>query len=298
MDRESEDPGMDLAAREHFDSLHPPLRLSRRGFVQTSLSVGFAASVMPVCAQTVITTDTHGLTAGEVKIPVKDGEIPAYRAMPAGKTGLATVLIVHELWGVHEYIKDVCRRMAKLGYLAVAPELFVRQGDPSKPADTATLVKEIVSKVGDPQVMADLDATAAWAKTNGGGGKLGIAGFCWGGRIVWMYAAHNPNLAAGVSWYGFPARAMVAGDKSPLEIAGQIKTPILALYGAADAGIPVEVAEKMRDALKAGGNTRSETVIYPDMPHAFHADYRPNYRKAAAEDSWKRMSEWFARYLS
>lgn len=295
---ESDDNVNALALREHFDSLNPPLALTRRGFVKTSLGAGFAASVLPVCAQTVITTDTQGLTAGEVKIPVKDGEMVAYRAMPAGKSGLATVLVIHELWGVHEYIRDVCRRIAKLGYLAIAPELFARQGDPSKPADTATLMKEIVSKVGDVQVMADLDATTAWATKNGGGGKLGIVGFCWGGRVVWMYAAHNPNIAAGVSFYGFPARAMVAGDKSPLEIATQIKAPVLALYGATDAGIPVEVAEKMRDALKAGGNAQSVTVIYPDTPHAFHADYRPGYRKAAADDSWARLTAWFKQYLS
>ncbi|MGH6623503.1 MAG: dienelactone hydrolase family protein [Burkholderiaceae bacterium] len=298
MNIESKDTATHLALREHFDSLHPPLRLSRRAFVQTSLSTGFAVSVMPVCAQTVITTDTQGLTAGEVKIPVKDGEIPAYRAMPAGKTGLPVVLVVQEVYGVHEHIRDIARRLAKRGYLAVAPELYARQGDPSKVPDSASLMKDIVSKVSDVQVMGDLDATAAWAAKNGGGGKLGITGFCWGGRIVWMYAAHNPSVAAGVAWYGSVARAYVPGDKTALDVVAQIKAPVLGLYGGADGGIPNDTVEKMGAALKAAGNTRSEIIIYPDTPHAFHADYRPSYRKAAAEDGWKRLTEWFAKYLS
>jgi carboxymethylenebutenolidase len=198
---------------------------------------------------------------------------------------------------VHEHIKDVTRRLAKLGYLAVAPELYARQGDPSKVTEVAALIKDIVAKVPDAQVMADLDATAAWAAKNGGGGKLGITGFCWGGRIVWMYAAHNPKVAAGVAWYGPVARAYYPGDKTALEVAGQIKAPILGLYGAADGGIPNDTVEKMREALKAAGNTASEILLYPDTPHAFHADYRPSYRKEQAEDGWKRLSSWFHRYL-
>jgi carboxymethylenebutenolidase len=285
-------------AEEELNSLSPPLRLDRRGFVKTSLGAGFAAAVLPVSAQTMIKTDTQGLTAGEVKIPTADGAMPAYRAMPAGKTGLATVLVVQEIFGVHEHIKDVARRLAKLGYLAIAPELYARQGDPTKYTDTGALLKEIVSKVADQQVMADLDAAAAWAAKNGGGGKLGITGFCWGGRVVWMYAAHNPQLAAGVAWYGPTTRAYHAGDKTPLELAGQIKAPILGLYGGADAGIPNDTVEQMRAALKAAGNTQSEIVIYPDMPHAFHADYRPSYRKDAAEDGWKRLVAWFKQHLA
>ena len=217
-------------ATEELDSLQPALNVTRRGFVQTSLGAGFAAAVLPVSAQTMITTDTQGLTAGEVKIPTKDGEMPAYRAMPTGKTGLPTVLVVQEVFGVHEHIKDVARRLAKQGYLAIAPELYARQGDPTKYTDTGALMKEIVSKVSDAQVMADLDATAAWAAKNGGGGKLGITGFCWGGRIVLMYAAHNPNLAAAVAWYGPTARSYHAGDKTALDVAGQIKAPVLGLY--------------------------------------------------------------------
>ena len=289
-------PRMTLTLRdavEELDSLQPPLHVTRRGFVQTSLGAGFAAAVLPVSAQTMITTDTQGLTAGEVKIPTKDGEMPAYRAMPAGKSGLPTVLVVQEVFGVHEHIKDVARRLAKQGYVAVAPELYARQGDPTKYTDTGALMKEIVSKVSDAQVMADLDAAAAWAAKNGGGGKLGITGFCWGGRVALMYAAHNPNVAAAVAWYGPTARAYFAGDKAPLDVAAQIKAPVLGLYGGADGGIPNDTVEKMGAALKAAGNTRSEMVIFPNMPHAFYADYRPSYRKEAADDGWKRALAWF-----
>ena len=245
-----------------------------------------------------ITTDTEGLTAGEVQVPSGDCLLPAYRAMPAGKFGLATVLVVQEIFGVHEHIKDVARRLAKQGYLAVAPELCTRQGDPTRYTDTGALMNEIVSKVPDVQVMADLDATAAWASKNGGGSKLGITGFCWGGRIVHMYAAHNPNLAAGVAWYGPTARAYCPGDKAPLDVADRIKAPVLGLYGGADGGIPDESVEKMGAALKAAGNTRSEMVIFPDMPHAFYADYRPNYREQAANEGWRRLTAWFKQYLS
>ena len=285
------------AATSDFDSLQPPLRLNRRGFVRTSLGAGFAAAVLPVQAQTMITTDTQGLTAGEVKIPTKDGEVPAYRAQPAGRTGLATVLVVQEIFGVHEYIKDVCRRLAKLGYLAVAPELYARQGDVSK-MNVPDILANIVSRVPDAQVMADLDATAAWAAKNGGGGKLGITGFCWGGRIVWMYAAHNPALAAGVAWYGNVASGRYPGDKGVIDVADRIKAPILGLYGGADTGIPNDTVERLRAALKAVGNVRSDIIVYPDTPHAFHADYRQSYRKEPAQDGWKRLTAWFAQYLA
>lgn len=285
-------------AVEELDSLHPPLHVTRRGFVQTSLGAGFAAAVLPVSAQTMITTDTEGLTSGEVKIPTGDGEMPAYRAMPTGKRGLPTVLVVQEIFGVHEHIKDVVRRLAKQGYVAIAPELYARQGDPTKYTDTGALMKEIVSKVNDAQVMADLDATAAWAAKNGGGGKVGITGFCWGGRVTLMYAAHTSNVAAAVAWYGPTARAYFVGDKTPLEVAAQIKAPVLGLYGGADGGIPNDTVEKMSAALKAAGNTRSDMVIFPDMPHAFYADYRPSYRKAAADDGWKRLTAWFKQYLT
>ena len=281
---------------EELASLRASFTVTRRGFVQTSLGAGFAAAMLPVSAQT-ITTETRGLTAGEAKIPTKDGEMPAYRAMPAGKTGLATVLVVSEVFGVHEYIKDVCRRLAKQGYLAVAPELFARQGDASKYTDTGALMKEVVSKASDAQVLGDLDAASAWATKNGGGGKLGITGFCWGGRVALMYAAHNPALAAAVAWYGPTVRSYYEGEKTAIDVVGQIKAPVLGLYGATDGGILNDTVEKFSAALKAAGNTHSEFVFYPGVGHAFHADYRPTYRKEAADDGWKRLTAWFKQYL-
>jgi carboxymethylenebutenolidase len=284
--------------RQEIETLNPALVLDRRGFVKTSLGAGFAAAVLPVTAQTVITTDTRGLYAGETKVATSDGSMVAYYARPAGTTGLATVLVVQEIFGVHEHIKDVCRRFAKQGFLAVAPELYARQGDATKYTDSAALMKDIVSRVPDIQVMGDLDATSLWAAKNGGDpDKLGITGFCWGGRVVWLYAAHNPRLKAGVAWYGHLSRAFHPGDKTPLEVASRIKAPILGLYGAADSGIPLDTVDKMRAALKAAGNTRSEFVVYPDASHAFHADYRPTYRKEAAEDGWKRAVAWFRTHL-
>ncbi len=267
---------------------------SRRGFVVTTLASGFALAVQPAGAET-ITTDTKGLEAGEVKIPTPDGQIPAYRAMPQGNGPFPVVLVVQEIFGVHEHIKDLCRRLAKLGYLAVAPELYARQGDVSKLADIREISSKVVSKVPDDQVMSDLDAAVAWAKQSGRGNtsKLGITGFCWGGRIVWLYAAHNPDLKAGVAWYGGLVRdADPLHPKNPIDVAGSLKAPVLGLYGGADTGIPLNTVEKMREALKAAG-ARAEIVVYPDTPHGFNADYRPTYRKEAAEDGWKRMLDWF-----
>lgn len=296
---EQHDAAVTRHARDEIDRQLPPLPLTRRGFVTTSLAAGFAAAVMPVHAQTMITTDTQGLDAGEVRIKTADGQMPAYRAMPAGKKDLATVLVVQEIFGVHEHIKDVCRRFAKAGYLAVAPELYARQGDASKYTDIPTLIKEVVSKVPDAQVMGDLDATAAWAAGNGGAaGKLGITGFCWGGRITWLYAAHNAKVKAGVPWYGRVVGEPGANTpKHPIDLAPQIRQPMLALYGGADPGIPNETIERMMAALKSAGNSRSELVLYKDAPHAFHADYRPSYRKEAAEDAWKRALAWFGKHL-
>ncbi len=283
--------------RDWLSLENPREAFTRRDFVVTMLGVGFAAAVQPVVAQTAIKTDAAGLTAGEVKIPVKDGTIPAYRAMPAKGTNFPIVLVVSEIFGVHEYIADTCRRLAKLGYLAVAPELFVRIGDVSKLPDVKTILATVVSKTPDAQVMSDLDATAKWAAANGGNGaKLAITGFCWGGRITWLYSAHNPQVKAAVAWYG-----RVTGDKNeftphqPIDFAKTIKVPVLGLYGGADKGIPTDVVTKMRDEMKAAG-LPSEFVIYPDAGHAFHADYRPNYRKEAAEDGWKRMLAWFAKH--
>jgi carboxymethylenebutenolidase len=269
---------------------------TRRDFVVSSLAAGFALAAQPVCAQTMIVTDTQGLVAGEVKIPTKDGEIPAYRAMPANARNAPVILVVQEIFGVHEHIKDVCRRFAKIGYIAVAPELYHRQGDVSKMADSKEIIATVVSKVADAQVMGDLDATAAWAGKSGGDIKrLGITGFCWGGRIVWMYAAHNQNVKAGVAWYGPFVRAYHAGDRTVLDVVDRINAPVLGLYGGADAGIPNDTVDKMNEALKKAGKP-SMIHLYPDTPHAFHADYRPSYRKEQAVDGWKRATEWFKKH--
>jgi carboxymethylenebutenolidase len=269
--------------------------ISRRTFARTSLATGFAAAVLPVGADT-ITTDTNGLEAGEVKIKVKDGEIPAYRAMPASGKDFPVVLVVQEIFGVHEHIKDVCRRFAKKGYLAVAPDLYVRQGDVSNLTAFPEILK-IVSKVPDEQVMADLDSTVAWAKETGKANteKLGITGFCWGGRVVWLYSAHNPNLKAGAAWYGrLVGMADPLHPKNPIDLVNDLKAPVLGLYGGADNGIPNNTVEQMQKALKEAGKA-GEIVLYPETPHGFHADYRPTYRKDHAEDGWKRLLEWFAK---
>ena len=268
--------------------------VDRRSFVVSSLSAGFALAVLPVSAQT-ITTSAAGLIAGEVKVPAAGGDMPAYRAMPATGGNFPVVLVVQEIFGVHEHIKDICRRLAKAGYFAIAPELYARQGDPSKYKDIPKLISDIVSKVPDAQVMGDLDACVAYAKTTGKAEatRLGITGFCWGGRIVYMYAAHNPAVKAAVAWYGTVAESFIPGDAAALDVAPQIKAAVLGLYGGADAGIPPATVEQMFAKLKASGNARSEYKIYPDTPHGFNADYRPSYRKAQAQDAWSRMLAWF-----
>jgi carboxymethylenebutenolidase len=272
--------------------------LTRRKFIIVStLAAGFALAVHPIYAQ-VITTDTQGLVAGEVKIPVNDGEIPAYRAMPASGENFPVVLVVQEIFGVHEHIQDVCRRFAKLGYLAIAPEMFARQGDVSNMSDVQEIISKVVSKVPDAQVMSDLDATLTWAEKSAKGNldKLGITGFCWGGRITWLYSAHNPKVKAGVAWYGrLVGQSTPLTPKHPVDIAAELKVPILGLYGGSDNGIPNQTVEQMRDSLKGGGSA-SEIVLYPDTPHAFFADYRPSYRQEQAEDGWKRLQAWFKQH--
>jgi carboxymethylenebutenolidase len=268
--------------------------VTRREFMVTTLAAGFALAVQPVSADT-ITTDSESVLAGEVKIPVQGGTLPAYRAMPAVGGQPAVVLVVHEIFGVHEHIKDICRRLAKLGYLAIAPELYARHGDVAKLSNIQEIVSTVVSTVPDAEVMADLDATLAWAKSSGAGNsdRLGITGFCWGGRIVWLYAAHNPHLKAGVAWYG---RLVGPRDglhpKNPIDIAAALHAPVLGLYGGADAGIPLETIEQMRRALKATQQP-SEIIVYPDAPHGFLADYRDSYRHEAATDGWRRLLAWF-----
>ncbi|MEW6131499.1 MAG: dienelactone hydrolase family protein [Acidobacteriota bacterium] len=282
------------AIKQELMSLQTPF--TRRQFVRTTLATGFAFAVQPIAAQTQIVTDATGLVAGEVKIPVKDGEIPAYRAMPEKGKSFPVALVVQEIFGVHEHIKDICRRFAKLGYLAIAPELYARQGDVSNIA--MDKVMEIVRKVPDSQVMSDLDATVAYAKSTGKGktDHLGITGFCWGGRIVWLYAAHNPKVKAGVAWYGrLVGQPTDLTPKHPIDVAASLKVPVLGLYGGSDQGIPNDTVEKMRAALKAA-NSKSEIVLYPDTPHGFHADYRQSYRKEQAGDGWRRLQEWFKKH--
>jgi carboxymethylenebutenolidase len=281
-----------------LDSLIGRSALTRREMIVTSLAVGFAAAVSPVSADTVITTDTAGLTAGEVKIPVVDGEIPGYRAMPAKDGRFPVVLVVQEIFGVHEHIKDVCRRFAKEGYLAIAPELYARQGDASKYTDWKQLYGEVVLKVPDAQVMSDLDATVAWAGKSGSGdtSRLGVTGFCWGGRIVWLYSAHSSTLKAGVAWYGrLSGEATSLQPRYPLDIVADLKAPVLGLYGGQDQGIPLSDVERMRAALAAAGNP-SEIVVFPDAGHGFNADYRPSYRPEDAREGWRRCLAWFRRY--
>jgi len=267
--------------------------LGRRGFLVNLLSAGFALAVRPVRSETLIATDSEGLVVGEIKIPVADGEIPAYRSSPKGAGPFPVILVVQEIFGVHEHIKDITRRLAKLGYLAIAPELYARQGDVSKLAGIDE-IRKIVSKVPDAQVLSDLDAAVDWAGKNGGDlSRLGITGFCWGGRITWLYAAHQPKLKAGVAWYGrVKGEASELNPKHPLDVAAELKAPVLGLYGGQDQGIPVDTLEELRAAIKAAGGF-SEIHIYPNAPHAFHADYRPSYRKEEAEDGWKRLQAWF-----
>ena len=268
------------------------LKLTRRELVTTSLATGFALAALPIAAKT-ISTSSDGLIAGAVKIPVASGTIPAYRAMPATKGIFPVVLVIQEIFGVHAHLQDVCRRFAKLGYMAIAPELFFRQGDVSKLSNIDE-IRPIVNRVPDSQVLSDLDATVTWAKQTNQANteQLGITGFCWGGRITWLYAAHNPKVKAGVAWYG-----RLVGDKTPLQpqhpidIAPILKTPVLGLYGGQDQGIPLTTVDQMRLALKSA-TTPSEIIVYPDAPHAFFADYRPSYRQQAAENGWKRLQAW------
>jgi carboxymethylenebutenolidase len=272
---------------------------SRRDFVRVALGTGFAAAVLPVSAQTVVKTSSEGLLAGEVSIPLGDFKLPAYRAVPEGVRNAPVILVVSEIFGVHAHIADVARRFARLGYCAIAPELFVRQGDAGSYGEISKLITEVISKVPDAQVMGDLDATVAWARSQGmDTARLGITGFCWGGRITWLYAAHNPGVKAGVAWYG-----RLTGDRNPLtprhpvDLVGELKAPVLGLYGGQDTGIPLASVETMKTALAQGSAAGRESSfqIYPEAGHAFHADYRPSYVKAAADDGWQRCLAWFKR---
>jgi carboxymethylenebutenolidase len=277
-----------------LDSLLGSRALTRRQMLVTSLATGFAVAVQPVAADT-ITTSSDGLVAGEVKIPVADGEIPGYRAMPGKGKDFPIVLVVQEIFGVHEHIKDVCRRFAREGYLAIAPELYARQGDVSKMADWKQIISEVVAKVPDAQVMSDLDATVDWAarSSNGNRDRVAVTGFCWGGRITWLYAAHSPRLKAGVAWYGrLKGEATVLQPRYPIDLSGDLKAPVLGLYGGQDQGIPLADVEAMRAALKAAGKP-SEIVVFPDAGHGFFADYRPSFKADDAAAGWARCLAWF-----
>ncbi|MDD2845373.1 MAG: dienelactone hydrolase family protein [Rhodoferax sp.] len=290
---------------QDFDALLPGQSTvagaSRRTALKVALGVGYAATAMPIMAQTAIKTPADGLTSGEAIYDVEGFSVPFFYAAPEGKKNLPVVLVIQEIFGVHEYIADTCRRFAKAGYLAIAPELFARQGDPSSYGEMAKLMAEVVSKVPDAQVMKDLDAAVAWAGANGGNlKKVAITGFCWGGRITWLYAAQSKNVKAGVAWYGrLVGSASALTPTHPLDLAANLKAPVLGLYGGQDGGIPLTTVNQMKDALAeagAKGNAAakaSEFVVYKDAPHAFHADYRPSYRKEAAEDGFKRALAWF-----
>lgn len=279
----------------HIDSLFPRRALDRRAFVVTALGAGFALAVQPIAAQTVVTTDAVGLEVGEIRVPTPDGPLPAFQARPAGAGGkLPTVLVVHEIFGVHEYIRDVCRRLAKAGYLAIAAEMYARHGDVGKMRNVQDIIDGPVAQASDAEHMADLDACAAWAAAHGGDPeRLAITGFCRGGRTTWLYAAHNPRLRAAVAWYGTLEGPPTAKQpKHPLDIATDLKAPVLGLYGGADQGIDNDQVADMQEQLKKAGG-RSVIHVYPGAPHAFHADHRGTYRKAEAEDGWRRMLEWF-----
>ena len=270
--------------------------MQRRDFLVTTLGAGFAAAVQPVMAQTAIITGSDGLDAGEAGIPVADGRLVAYRAAPKGK-GAPVVLVVSEIFGVHEHIRDVCRRLAHAGYFAVAPELFARQGDPRQLTSIPDILNTIVARTPDAQVLADLDASVAWAQQQGAdGSRLAITGFCWGGRITWLYAAHQPKVRAAVAWYGRLVGEINANNpQQPVDVVAALQAPVLGLYGGADPGIPLETVERMRALLQASPNPAaraSQIKVYEQAPHAFHADYRPSYRQAEAEDGWQRLLAW------
>lgn len=289
------------ALKTEVDSLVPGQATedgaTRRTALKVALGVGYAATAMPIMAQTAIQTPTTGLAAGQDKYDVAGFSVPFYYAAPAGKKNLPIVLVVQEIFGVHEYIADTCRRFAQAGYLAIAPDLYARQGDASRYTDIGKLMAEVVSKVPDDQVLADLDGAQAWAVANGGNAnKVAVTGFCWGGRITWLYAAHNKGVKAAVAWYGRLVGASSAiNPKQPIDLVASLHAPVLGLYGGQDGGIPLTTVNEMKEALAKGSKAAraSEFVVYPQAPHAFHADYRPSYRKEAAEDGFARALAWF-----
>ena len=296
---------MKTELKSDFDSLLPGSSTedgaTRRTALKAALGVGYAATAMPIMAQTAIKTPDAGLITGTPVYEVDNYPVPFYYAAPAGKKNVPVVLVVQEIFGVHEYIADTCRRFAKAGYLAIAPDLYARQGDAKSYQDVSKLISELVAKVPDAQVMADLDGALQWAAKNGGNvKKVAVTGFCWGGRITWLYAAHNKSIKAGVAWYGRLVGAPSAlTPKHPVDIAASLNAPVLGLYGGEDSGIPLTTVNQMKEALADAGRKGnkaalvSEFVVYRDAPHAFHADYRPSYRKAEAADGFARALAWF-----
>jgi carboxymethylenebutenolidase len=278
------------------DSLIPRVPFNRRTFLKATIGSGFAAAVLPVSAQT-IHTDSAGLEAGEVTFSSQGTQVPAYRAQPQGKTNLPVMIVIHEIFGVHEHIADVCRRFAKEGYLAIAPNLYSRQGDPSAYTSIQQLDEQLVSKVPDASVMADLDAAVQWAGEHGGDLKrLGATGFCWGGRQAWLFTEHNPKLKAAVAYYGrVVGTPTKTAPSNPIDGVASLHAPVLGLYGGQDQSIPQDTLDKMKASIAKGPQVArgSQFVVYPDAGHAFFADYRPSYRKADAEDGWKRTLAWF-----
>lgn len=283
-----------------FDSLRPgdatARGATRRGALKAAIGIGYAAATLPVMAQTAIHTSAEGLNAGFVKYKVDGFDVPAYAASPAGGSGLPVVLVIQEIFGVHEYIADICRRFAQLGYLAIAPDLYARQGDAKSYTDIPKLMADIVSKVPDAQVLADLDGALKFAGAHGGDpGKAGVTGFCWGGRFVWLYAATG-KVKAGVAWYGrLVGQPSELAPRNPVDVAAGLQAPVLGLYGGKDQGIPLDTLDKMKSVLATGTPQAkaSRFVVYPEAGHAFHADYRPSYVRQAAEDGWDRALAWF-----
>ena len=284
-------------------ALQPKIARSRRDFLRTSAymggMMGFAAAAQPVFGQQLVKTDFNGIQAGEKTIDLGSEDLYAYVAEPEKKDGkLPVIIIASEIFGVHEHIADIARRFAKLGYMAIAPEFFTRAGDPTSLGTVTEIMTQIVSKTPDKQVMSDIASALKWAGEHGGDlTRVGVTGFCWGGRITWLACANIPQVKAGVAWYG-----RLVGDKSdnfpahPVDLAQSLKAPVLGLYGGKDTGIPLETVEQMKQALyKASSNpaaAKSRFVIYPDAPHAFHADYRATYQEGPAKDGWDQCIKW------
>ena len=284
--------------QQHFDSLYPKVKFSRRGFIASSVAAGFAVSAGPLMAQTAIKTPADGLEVGDAVLPVAGGNLPVYFAAPKKAGKYPVVIVIPEIWGLHEYQKDICRRLAKAGYYGVSLDPYFRSGQLWKLTDIKAVLAA-ANSLDDKVMLADLDALANWVelqpKVNKA--KLGITGMCRGGRTVWMYTAHNKKIRAGVAWYGGLNPMPPAMPLTPMDVADQLNAPVLGLYAGADQGIPLEMVERMRAALLAFGKDKQSTIhVYDGMPHAFHADYRPSYRKEAAEDGWKRMLAWFKKH--